>query len=160
MICPNCKQQTSRLIIDSHGKACANCRGMSESGGARLDGILTRGSDRIRRQQQTHEGDIITPHVYDPTTKQHVPNPDFVDRYPDKLPTYFTETELNKFGYSKAGKIYKEREARSKKIEQEKAAVEYAADPDNAKLKEVIKGVQNNSNSAAIPASTGGRKGD
>lgn len=138
MICPNCNKPASRIIINRHGKACASCRGLSQNGGAKLDGILTRNSDRIRTQQQQHEGDLILPHSFDKLTGKVVPNPDFVNKYPDKLPTYFTQKELEKAGYSKAEKIFKADVAAKKAVQAEAASVEFAKDPGGAKLKEMV----------------------
>lgn len=143
MICPNCNKPTPRLIIQYiKGKkvcACAACRGLSENGGARVSGILTRNSDRIRAQQHDHEGDIILPHIFDKSQGKVIPNPDFVDRYAEQLPTYFTEQELNDAGYSKAGKIFEHRTKQEAAVEKEKSEVTFVADKDHAKLKETIK---------------------
>ncbi len=141
MRCPNCGQPTSRLIADKRGTACANCRGLSETGGPKTSNILTRNSERVRAQQQQYEGDMITPHIFDKATGQVIPNPDFVDRFPDQLPTYFTPDELKQAGYSKAGKIYDKKAAGEKLVEADKAAVEYAADPGGEKMTEVIENI-------------------
>lgn len=139
MKCPNCKKTTSRLIVDKHGSACANCRGRSETGGPSLQGILTRGSERIRAQQQTNEGDMITPHTYDKVTGQVIPNPDFVKLYPDQLPTYFTQQELEHAGYSKAEKIYDKKAAAEAALEQEREnETEYATEGVAEKIVETI----------------------
>lgn len=139
MICPNCKKETTRLISDTYGMACATCRGLSENGGARVSGILTRNSDRIRAQQLTHEGDMITPHKFDKLTGKSVANPEFVAKYPEQLTNYFTEDELREQGYSKADKLFKDRDAKLAKHAQEASDVTYAKDPGNEKMKEVIK---------------------
>lgn len=141
MICPNCQQPTSRLIIDSHGKACANCRGLSESAGAKVSGILTRNSDRVRAQQQTHEGDMILPHRFDRLTGKTVPNEEFVARYPEQLTTYFTQEELQKQGYSKADKIFKHQEKKQAKHDADAAEVVYAEDEGAEKITEVVNNV-------------------
>ena len=145
MTCPNCNNHTGRIIVYYHdGKgiaACAGCRGISENGGARVSGILTRNSDRVRAGQHDHEGDIIMPHTFDKTTGQTIPNPEFVARYPDMLPTYFSQEELQKAGMSKAGKIFDKKAAAEAKHEKEAAKVEFAPDPEGAKLKEVIANV-------------------
>lgn len=120
MICPNCNQPTSRMRVYSNGvKACAACLGLSETGGVKIDGMLTRQSQRIRDQQRTHEGDIIMPHVFDKVTKELVPNPDFMKRYPDKIATNYTEKELRKAGHSKIGKVFKEYEKNRAAIQAE-----------------------------------------
>lgn len=107
MQCPICSKSTSRLIYRATGTACAVCRGVSEAGGPRIDGSLTRNSFRIREQQRRFEGDIITPHVYDKMTKQMVPNADFIKLHPDKLDNFFKQTELEQAGYTKIGHVFK-----------------------------------------------------
>lgn len=103
MTCPNCNKPTSRMIYRAGSKACASCWGLSEAAGVKLDGVLTRNSMRIREQQRRFEADIITPHVYDKTTKKMVPNPDFVNIHTDKLGNFFKEKELVEAGYTKIG---------------------------------------------------------
>lgn len=151
MICPTCEKPTSRLIIDKRGKGCADCRGISEAGGVRLDSILTRNSDRVRAQQHSHEGDMIIPHKHDPLTGKDIPNPDFVDKYPEQLPNYFTEDELKAHGYTKAGKIFKAKAAQERQAAEDAKTVEYAPDPGGEKLQEVIKDVQGTDNSGSQP---------
>lgn len=139
MICPNCHQPTNRMIIDKRGTGCANCRGLSENGGPSISGILTRGSERVRAQQHTNEGDMIMPHTYDKVTGQVLPNPDFVKHYPDQLPTYFTQQELQDAGYSKAGKIYEKKAAAEALLEQERESeIEYATEGAAEKIAETI----------------------
>lgn len=108
MICPNCRKPTSRIRVYESGlKACANCLGLSETGGSKIDGTLTRSASRVRDQQRTNEGDTIAPHIFDKVTKQLKPNPDFLRRYPDKIADNYTPTELKRAGHSKVDKIFK-----------------------------------------------------
>ena len=108
MICPVCNQVTSRMRVYEGGiKACANCLGISEAAGFKIDGSLTRTSQRVRDQQRTHERDMIPPHVFDHNTKTLKPNPDFIKNYPDKLASNFNQRELEKTGMSRAGDIFK-----------------------------------------------------
>lgn len=130
MVCPNCNKPTHRLIIDKHGEACADCRGMSQNGGANLTGILTRSSDRVRQQQQQFEGDIIVPHRYDHQTHKLVPNEDFLARYPEMIPTYFTPEDLKKAGYSKPDNIYKAQAAKEAAHAKEMEQIEFVEDDD------------------------------
>lgn len=142
MTCPNCKKPCHRLIYTYRGgrrtAGCAKCRGLSENGGARIDGALTRTSSRIREGQHDHEGDLIVPHTYDKASGKVVPNPDFVDRYADQLPTYFTQEELEKAGMSKASKIFEKKAAEQAVVAAEAAEVEYVPDAGNNGLKELI----------------------
>src|SRR5881394_2668744 len=103
MICTQCNRPTNRLIYIYGIMACAVCRGLSEAGGPKTDGSLTRNSFRVREQQRRFEGDFITPHIYDRTTKQMVPNPDFIKLHTDKIGTFFKQKELESAGYSKIG---------------------------------------------------------
>lgn len=142
MICSNCGNETNRLIINKYGEGCAACRGLSENGGPSIQGILTRNSDRVREQQHTNEGDMIMPHTFDKVTGQVLPNPDFVKRYPDQLPTYFTQEELESAGYSKASKIYEKKAAAEAQLEAEQdAQVEYATDGATEKIAEIIEAI-------------------
>lgn len=145
MICPNCERPTARIIYTYRdGQRIAGCaadRGMSENGGAKMSGILTRNSSRVRAGQQDHEGDIILPHKYNPLTHKTEPNPEFVAKYPEQLPTYFTQSELEDAGMSKAQKIFDKKAAHEAKHAQEAAQVEFAKDPGGEKLKEVITNV-------------------
>jgi hypothetical protein len=139
MLCPKCTNQTTRLIIDKHGTGCASCRGLSENGGPSVQGILTRSSERVRAQQHTNEGDMILPHTYDKVTGQVMPNPDFVKLYPNQLPTYFTQEELQNAGYSKANKIYEKKAALEAELEQEQTEVEYATEGADQKIADTVK---------------------
>ena len=107
MTCPTCHQPTARMRIYEHGAGCAACLGLSEAGGAKVDGLLTRNSDRIREQQRRFEGDMIPPHIVDKVSRKAVPNPDFMARYPDKIASNYTQSELERAGHSKAGEIFK-----------------------------------------------------
>lgn len=138
MKCDTCHKECNRLIIDSYGAACADCRGLSECGGVSITNILTRSSERVRAQQQDYEGDMIVPHVFDKTLGQVVPNPDFVDRYADQLPTYFTQKELERAGYSKASKIYDKKAEMEAEVARERSEVEYATEGADEKITEVI----------------------
>lgn len=120
MVCPNCNAPTSRLIIDEHGKACARCRGMSEAGGASTTNVLTRSSSRVRDQQRQHEGDTILPHSYDKASKKVIPNPDFVKAYPEQLPTYFSQSELQDAGYANIKPVFDNKKQEIAKVEAQK----------------------------------------
>lgn len=137
--CPRCNKPTHRLIIDKHGEACADCRGMSQNGGANVTGILTRGSDRVRQQQHQYEGDIIVPHRYDHQTHKLVPNEEFMARFPEMLPTYFTADDLKKAGYSKPDKIFDAQAKKEAQHVKEMEQVEFVED--DSKIEEVVNAV-------------------
>ncbi len=122
MICPNCKQPTSRLRVYRDFSACAACLGLSESGGVKIDGSLTRQSTRIRDQQRTHEGDIIPPHVFDYNKRGLVPNPDFIKRYPEKLTSSYTVAELKAAGHSRIAPVFKAAKEQKKAHDRNQAA--------------------------------------
>jgi hypothetical protein len=128
MICPINNHPTSRLIIRNGRKACAGHWGLSESGGTKIDGALTRSSDRVLQQQHTNEGDLIMPHTFNASMNRWEPNPDFIDRYAEQLPNYFTQDELEGAGYSKAGKIYEHRDKKLAAHDAEAADVDYVED--------------------------------
>lgn len=137
MICPNCNKSTHRLVVDKHGSYCATCRGLSETGGPNTTGILTRNSDRVRAQQQRYEGDMITPHRFDKQLGRFVPNEDFLERFPEQIPTYFTDVDLKKAGYSKPDKIF-ERRAAEEAQHAKDMEVEFAEDKDDSKIVETV----------------------
>ena len=141
MICPRCSQPTHRLIIDKHGPACAHCRGLSEAAGAQVSNILTRNSERVRSQQHTNEGDIITPHIYDKVLGRLVPNEDFMERYPEKIATYFTEDDLKHAGYSKPDKIFEEKARLEAEADAERDRVEFVPDVQGEGMKEVVESI-------------------
>lgn len=139
MHCLNCGQTANRIVIDKHGSGCEHCRQMSATGGSKVDGILTRNSDRVREQQNDYEGDMLTPHIYDKVLGRMVVNPDFVDHYSDQLPTYFTQKELEREGFSKAAKIYEKKAAADAAVEAEReATTEYATEGADEKVTETI----------------------
>lgn len=116
MICQRCNSSTSRLIYRGSTMACASCWGLSEAGGPKIDGTLTRNSFRIREQQRQYEADIITPHIYDSVSKKVVPNPDFIKQHTDKVANFFDQKELEGAGYQKIAPVFEQ-------IASEKAAV-------------------------------------
>lgn len=141
MICPNCNNPTHRLISRDGITACADCRGLSEAGGTNISGVLTRNSERVRAQQHTFEGDTISPHVYDKVLGRLVPNEDFMQRFPGKIATYFTEAELKTAGYSKPDKIFEAKAATEAEADAERDKVEFVADDSGEGMKEVIDAV-------------------
>lgn len=141
MICPNCSNATYRLIIKHGVTACADCRGLSQAAGSNVSGILTRNSERVRSQQHTNEGDLITPHVYDIILNKWVPNEDFMDHYPEKLATYFTEDELKAAGYSKPDAIFEEKAKLEAAAEAERGSVEFVDDAGGEAMKEVVEAI-------------------
>jgi hypothetical protein len=138
MTCPNCNRPTGRLIIKNGVKACASCRGLSQSGGSKLTGVLTRNSDRVRAQQHTNEGDMITPHVFDKQLNKFVPNQDFIDKYPEKIPDFFTEGDMRKAGYSKSGKVFEARATEQAKVDADNANVEFVVDKGGEHMAETV----------------------
>jgi hypothetical protein len=101
MTCDNCHRKATHIFSDDTGERCENCSGLSIISRVKTDGILTRNSWRIRRQQSRYEGDIVMPHIYDKTARRQRVNPDFVRLYPDKVKDYFNEQELTRDGYHK-----------------------------------------------------------
>lgn len=111
MICPRCNQQAARVIIRKEGAYCSECSTIAATGGARVDGILTRNASRIRSQHEHHRADMAIPHVYDKSTGKMVPNPEFVKLYPENTSLYYTEDDVKKSGDKKLAKLWKKQEA-------------------------------------------------
>jgi hypothetical protein len=138
VICPRCHNPTHRLVQRHGVMACADCRGLSEAAGTNISGVLTRNSERVRADQHQFEGDTITPHVYDKVLGRLVPNEDFMQRFPGKITTYFTEAELKKAGYSKPDKLFDEKAKTEAEAAAEREAVEFVDDTDGEAMKEVV----------------------
>lgn len=103
MICGNCHRASNYVKLYSNGEErCHNCGNFSEASGAKTDGILTR--QRNSQQAWKHEGDTLLPHKYDKTSKQLIPNPEFVKQFPDRVSDYFDESEITKAGMPKLAK--------------------------------------------------------
>jgi hypothetical protein len=101
VICPTCNHTTSHLKILPDGReCCSNCGGFSETGGVKTDKILTRQSDRVRQEQQQHEGDMLPPYLFNKATGNVEVNHDFVELYPNQAAQTFSKDELVKAGHS------------------------------------------------------------
>lgn len=105
MRCDNCHSLTSRIKVIGGQEYCTNCYPMSESGGTKIDGLITRNSFRIRTEQENHKADFIQPHAYDKNTRSLEPSADFIKRYPQHAHNYFTAQELKQAGYPKLAKM-------------------------------------------------------
>jgi len=105
----------------------------------KTDGILTRTSWRIRRQQSRHEGDMVLPHSYDKTKHREVVNPDFVKLYPDKVKDFFSGDQLKKDGYSKMPDAIAKNEAKRERQRDEfKADTIYSGSSEKAMAKFLV----------------------
>lgn len=103
MICSTCHSEANRIIVLSDDtEGCPNCLDIKETGGPKIDGILTRNSFRVREESVMYEKDFILPHTWDKMAKKYVPNRDFVERYGVMAHKHYTPEELNKVGYTKA----------------------------------------------------------
>lgn len=133
MTCANCNQQAAHIFSSSNGESCEHCGGISVLSKNKTDGLLTRTSWRVRRQQSRHEGDMVTPHVYDKTKHRETVNPDFVKLYPDKVKDFFTGDQLKKEGYGKMPAAIEKNEARREKAKEEfKADTVYSGSQEKA----------------------------
>lgn len=115
MICLNCNKTAHHVYSSEYGEQCENCSNMPTVSKNKTDGILTRNSWRVRRQQSRHEGDIVLPHVYDKTTKRQRVNPDFVKLYPQRVKDYFSPEQLTKDGFGKMPNLIEKNEIRREK---------------------------------------------
>jgi len=121
MICATCHNEARRILVTASGKeACPNCvPGLSEAGGSKTDGILTRNSFRIKQDQAHHEGDMIQPHAYNKASKRVELNEDFVKMYPEQLGSTYNENELLRAGHKSAPLYVKKQHAKAQKIKEE-----------------------------------------
>ena len=94
MICANCLFPAGRIKVIEGQEFCPNCYPISESGGHKIDGILTRNSFRARSQQEQHKGDFLQPHAYDKNAHSLKPSEDFIKMYPNQAHQYFTDAEV------------------------------------------------------------------
>lgn len=98
MICPTCQTESHHIKVIGDRAICHNCGGFSETGGPKVDKILTYNADRITEQQIQHEGDMITPYIVDKSTNQAIVNQDFIDKYPNQAAQTFSQEELKASG--------------------------------------------------------------
>lgn len=82
------------MIIIQKIKYCHVCLGASVGGS--VTRLITRTSDRVRKQQELHKGDYLPPHVWDPASKKMIPNLEFVRLYPKQAGQYYDESEKQK----------------------------------------------------------------
>ncbi len=102
MTCANCHTQANRIVVQADGsEVCPSCTNLTETGGIKTDGLLTRNSLRVRRDSVMHEGDLVLPHRYDKGTKKYVPNERFIERNPNQVHRYYRPDELAPLGYGK-----------------------------------------------------------
>lgn len=106
MRCQNCGRPAGRVVatFDASGSVverCAQCLGLSEAGGSRTTGALTRSSLRVRTQAVRDEGDMLPAHRWDKASRKLVPNTDLLDRYASNADQFYTETEAVKAGLPK-----------------------------------------------------------
>lgn len=89
MKCDTCQNESRFIKVVDGVEHCPNCAGFSEAGGTRVDGVITRGSFRVRSENIKFEKDFILPHKYDKASKKIVENPDFAKAYPNKAKELF-----------------------------------------------------------------------
>jgi len=116
MKCSGCGKTSSHIKVLPNGdEVCPHCSSMSEAGGTKISGLLTRNSFRVRSESVKHEGDFIQPHAYDKNKRKLCLNEDFVKKYPDKVKEYFSEEEVSNAGYCKlSNHMKKQKEAEIK----------------------------------------------
>lgn|SRR3990167_8494346 len=105
MRCRTCGNNSHRILVIDGTDVCSNC-GLQETGGAKVDGSITRNSSRIREQQQAYKSDLTPPHVYDKASRKLKVNTDFVKLFPEQATKTFTNAELKDVGITKLkGKV-------------------------------------------------------
>lgn len=101
MKCRNCNRSGSRIVVVDGEDNCTRCSGIGETGGTKVDGLITRGATRIREQQRAYEKDFTPPHVYDKAKKKVVPNTAFIQAFPTQASKTFTSDEMKSVGVTK-----------------------------------------------------------
>ena len=118
MTCSNCGNIAHHIMSNEYGEQCEQCSELSVSSKNKTDGIITRNSWRVRRQQSRFEGDIIRPHIYNKNTHREEVNPEFLKRYPDKVKDFFSTDQLVADGFKDMpAKIAKNKARNDKKAE-------------------------------------------
>lgn len=119
MVCRNCHKQAHHIFSYEWGDLCENCSDISVGSINKTDGLLTRNSWRVRRQQSRYEGDIIRPHAYDKNKHREVINPDFIKQYgPEKAKQFFSPEQMVKDGYKKLPQAIAEIEHKNAKLKE------------------------------------------
>ena len=93
MICSNCQKESSRHKYLDGNWYCHKCLDLSEAGGMKIDGSLTR--MRVRDQSLKYEGDFVTPHIWDKATKRLIVNESYVKMYGNGGDVYSKEELKN-----------------------------------------------------------------
>lgn len=118
MLCDNCGKQAVHIISHEDYEQCENCSNISVASKVHTDGMLTRNSWRVRRQQSRFEGDMVRPHIYDENERRERVNPEFLKLYPDKVKTYFNSEELERDGYKDMPKHIAKNERKAAKLKE------------------------------------------
>lgn len=93
MICRSCNLSSNRIKVIAGADVCTHC-GLVETGGSKVDNLITRNSFRVREQQKQMAGDMVTPWTYDKQRKKVVVNQEFIRNFPDQAKKTFSDSEL------------------------------------------------------------------
>ena len=115
MICSNCGKEAHHILTTENGECCENCSNIPIRASSKIDGIITRNSWRIRRQQSRYEGDMVMPTRHNKVTRRQEVNPDFLKLYPQRVKDYFTPEQLIRDGYKELPKQIAKNEQRREK---------------------------------------------
>lgn len=116
MKCAGCNTESNYIrMVDGH-ETCTDCGGFSAASGHKLDGVLTRNSHRVRRQQSRYEGDFVQPHTYNKNTRRMELNPDFVKLYPDKVKDYVKPQDMVRSGFNELPSYSEKLTAKAERI--------------------------------------------
>ena len=96
MLCKTCNTKSNRIKVINGQDYCGYCSSISETGGAKIDGSITRNSFRIREQQRAMSSDMEPPHIYDKASRKPIANPNFIRNFPNEAKKTFTKEELKK----------------------------------------------------------------
>lgn len=96
MKCRSCGSESRRVRIVGGVEQCHHCGDYSESGGVRIDSILSR--QRVRDQAAKFEGDTLNPWQYNKLTRKPEPNPDFIKLHGKNARNFYNPEQVKK-GY-------------------------------------------------------------
>lgn len=101
MRCRTCDYQSTRIKVINGKDYCGNCTTMTETGGSKIDGSITRNSARIRQQQKQYEADLQPPYEWSKSQRKAIPSKQFIQNFPDQVSKTFTTKELESVGVTK-----------------------------------------------------------
>lgn len=115
MICSSCGAEARRIKVICGQERCPGCSDILEGGGAKIDGLITRNSLRVRTDAVKYEGDFLPPHTYNKDTKKVEPNPEFIKLHHKNAGNFFEKDDLK--AYPKLGEKVANQTKQEHKVE-------------------------------------------